>query len=348
MSAKRIKLEGSLPRRVHFNDNPVSDSVEIPRIPDGKHTRKKLQMSGYEQEMFVSRDDFCDENTCGDSQDSSPVYIEPASPVPTQAIFPELINSSENIATILHNLATGTWAKVLEADLKQNDITTIGQLAKMDSSQIKALRGVKPDKEVTVKNALKTFWGKIKRDDGVQSIRVRAPVEEETTQEEEDEIKAALFSRPSPSPTDLGEIESEKVDKEPESNEPVVASKPVEKENMGTITLEKQSLELENEQSHSEIPAEMSSSVTNSCETEPAQTKCHLKQLSKPTSELQNENFVAHPDLIGNLLKNEVDIADLPTENLTKLFENLGHFREQVDQLRNKVAHTIFSRIGKI
>ena len=46
VSAKCIKLEGSLPSRVHFNDNPVSDSVEIPRIPDGKqhHTRKNLNL----------------------------------------------------------------------------------------------------------------------------------------------------------------------------------------------------------------------------------------------------------------------------------------------------------------
>lgn len=43
MCAKRIRLDG--PRRVHFNDNPVSESVEIPRTPKQQYTRKKLQMS---------------------------------------------------------------------------------------------------------------------------------------------------------------------------------------------------------------------------------------------------------------------------------------------------------------
>ena len=44
---KRIRLDvtESNPRRVHFNDNPVSESVEIPRTPKQQFTRKKLQMS---------------------------------------------------------------------------------------------------------------------------------------------------------------------------------------------------------------------------------------------------------------------------------------------------------------
>jgi len=204
VSAKRIKLDGSLPRRVHFNANPVSDSVEIPRIPDGKHTRKKLQMSGYDQELFLSRvgggsDDL-------DSQDSCPVFTEPTVTASPDAVFPELADSSENISTIVHNLAKGTWAKVLEAELKQQKIITVGQLARMNSSEVRALRGVKPDKEVTVKNVLKGFWNKVKKDEGV--VRIRAPVEEETTPEEEEEIKAVLFARPSPSPTDMGDIDN--------------------------------------------------------------------------------------------------------------------------------------------
>merc|ERR1719481_2181173 len=75
----------------------------------------------------------------------------------------------------------------------------------MDSNQVKALKGVKPDKVATVKQVLKSFSFKSKSAD--EPIRMRAPVEEETSQEEEEEIKAALFSRPSPSPTNLGEID---------------------------------------------------------------------------------------------------------------------------------------------
>jgi len=227
VSAKRIRLDGSLPRRVHFNDNPVSDSVEIPRVPDGKHTRKKLQMSGYDQEMFISRvgsgSDTADING---TQESCPMYTEIPVSVSPLAVFPELSTSTENISTILHNLAAGTWAKVLEADLKQNQILTVGQLASMDSSQVRTLRGIKPDKEFTVKNALKIFWNKVKKEEGV--VRMRAPVEEETTQEEEEEIKAALFARPSPSPTDMGDFEGVDNDIETEEDDITVKSKSIQ------------------------------------------------------------------------------------------------------------------------
>jgi hypothetical protein len=206
VSAKRIRLDGSLTRRVHFNDNPVSDSVEIPRIPDGKHTRKKLQMSGYDQEMFISRLGVGSDTMESDTQDSCHVNTETPVSASTNAVFPELVDSTESISTIIHNLANGTWAKVLEADLKQHKVITVGQLARMNSIQVRALRGVKPDKEVTVKNVLKGLWSKVKKDEGV--VRIRAPVEEETTQEEEEEIKAALFSRPSPSPTDMGDLDN--------------------------------------------------------------------------------------------------------------------------------------------
>ena len=40
----KFDLSGSAPRRVHFNDNPVSESVEIPRTPK-QFTRKKLQLA---------------------------------------------------------------------------------------------------------------------------------------------------------------------------------------------------------------------------------------------------------------------------------------------------------------
>jgi len=264
VSAKRIRLEGSLPRRVHFNDNPVSDSVEIPRAPDGKHTRKKLQMSGYDQEMFISGRagggvDLADD---GDTQESCPMYTETPVSVSPQAVFPELSNSTENISTILHNLAAGTWAKVLETDLKQNQILTVGQLASMDSSQVRTLRGVKPPKEVTVKNALKVFWTKVKKEEGV--VRMRAPVEEETTQEEEEEIKAALFARPSPSPTDMGDIEGtdgvkdeevEEVKEEVESKEENEVIKTIEgQEQSLRIIQETQSLDIIEEESQIKTP----------------------------------------------------------------------------------------------
>jgi len=247
VSAKRIRLEGSVPRRVHFNANPVSDSVEIPRIPDGKHTRKKLQMSGYDQELFVSRLGGVSDTEC-DVKESCP-FSETVVSASPNSVFPELANSMENISTILHNLAKGTWAKVLEAELKQNKITTVGQLARMTASQVRTLRGVKPDKEVTVKSVLKEVWSKVKKDEGV--VRIRAPVEEETTQEEEEEIKAALFARPSPSPTDMGEIDNGPIegDEEAENSEgmdvnEVTSTDDVKEEAAITVVQETESLNI--------------------------------------------------------------------------------------------------------
>ena len=51
LSAKRLRLDpdrdGIVPRRVHFNDNPVSESVEIPRTPKQQFTRKRLQLASF-------------------------------------------------------------------------------------------------------------------------------------------------------------------------------------------------------------------------------------------------------------------------------------------------------------
>ena len=62
------------------------------------------------------------------------------------AIYPELKDSKEPIALIVPHLARGNWAKILATDLKNNGITQVGQLAIMDPSQIRILRGVKPNK----------------------------------------------------------------------------------------------------------------------------------------------------------------------------------------------------------
>jgi len=86
----------------------------------------------------------------------------------------------------------------LEEDLKKGGTTTIGQLASMTCAQVKQLRGLKPPKEVTVRNTLR----------GIQSrLRMKAPVVEATiSTEEEDKIKDELFSRPSPTPEEEGKM----------------------------------------------------------------------------------------------------------------------------------------------
>jgi len=387
VSAKRIRLDGSLPRRVHFNDNPVSDSVEIPRIPDGKHTRKKLLMSGYDQEMFISR---VGSEADAETQDSCPVYTETQVSVSPQAVFPELSNSTENISTIIHNLATGTWAKVLEADLKQNKIMVIGELARMDSSQVRALRGVKPPKDVTVKNALKAYWTKVKKEEGV--VRMRAPVEEETTQEEEEEIKAALFARPSPSPTDMGEIDGTDRDEEEYKAEEEVEENRIETDESEvpkTIVEETQSLDIIEDESQLKSPRkspkkspvkgdgwslkiedtpaknasdgadsgmEVSESAPAVSHEGPAQdipslsshqaqsTTTPVQSISPEADQVKGEPVLDLSNM-DMLLDAEVDLTTLSNQDLAKMYSNLGQYRSKVDQLRDKVAKTMFSRI---
>merc|ERR1719270_3085448 len=88
---KRIRLDvtESNPRRVHFNDNPVSESVEIPRTPKQQFTRKKLQMSA------LAEADDKDEEMEG---------------VTSLVMYPDLVDNPDNINAVLHNLATGQWA----------------------------------------------------------------------------------------------------------------------------------------------------------------------------------------------------------------------------------------------
>merc|ERR550519_2659078 len=113
VSAKNARLDTSLNgRRVHFNEDPVSDSVEIPRAPDGKHTRKKLQLSGYDQEMFVETKSEAEIEQ--ESQPSQGLYSDsPPMDLGINAIYPDLANSKEPIAVIVPHLATGNWAKIL-------------------------------------------------------------------------------------------------------------------------------------------------------------------------------------------------------------------------------------------
>jgi len=216
VSAKRMKLDTSVTRRVHFNANPVSESVEIPRALEGKVTRKKLMM--FDQDMFSSRQSM-------DNQDSLDTYQDSPSVVPgaSTSVFPDLADCEENVSKILHNLAPANWGKVLESDLKVNNISTVGQLARLTPSEVRTLKGIKPPKEVTVKNALKQLYLRLKKtteneggdlENTMVEIKKSPVVDKETTPDEEEDIKADLFSRPSPSPTDLvGDIKSpEKVD----------------------------------------------------------------------------------------------------------------------------------------
>merc|ERR1711874_649442 len=97
-------------------------------------------------------------------------------------------------------------------------ITKVGQLASMDPCQIRTLRGVRPNKVETVKSALKTFHAKLIKEGKMEEKKekVKAPVEEVTSPEDEEKIKEDLFLRPSPSPIDLEFPDMENVPGSPE------------------------------------------------------------------------------------------------------------------------------------
>ena len=79
------------------------------------------------------------------------------------------------------------------------------------------LKGVKPPKQQTVKLALAAYHNKIKKEEN--TFRKGTPVQEETSQEEEERIKEEFFSRPSPSPTDMAvDLDSASEAKEKISN----------------------------------------------------------------------------------------------------------------------------------
>jgi len=54
VAPRKTVLEVSPMKKVHFPLNPVTGSVEIPRIPNGRLTRQNVMLSGYEQQMFIS------------------------------------------------------------------------------------------------------------------------------------------------------------------------------------------------------------------------------------------------------------------------------------------------------
>jgi len=54
VSVSRTVMEKTPSKKVHFPAEPVSDSVLIPRRPDGRHTRQNIRLSGYDQHMFIS------------------------------------------------------------------------------------------------------------------------------------------------------------------------------------------------------------------------------------------------------------------------------------------------------
>ena len=106
------------------------------------------------------------------------------------------------------------------------------------------LKGVKPPKQQTVKLALAAYHNKIKKEEN--TFRKGTPVQEETSQEEEERIKEEFFSRPSPSPTDMAvDLDSASEAKEKMSNnitENVPGDPIVEKEKEDSVIEKEESV----------------------------------------------------------------------------------------------------------
>ena len=171
-------------------------------------------------------------------------------------------------------MATGQWARILEQDLKQKQITTVGQLAGMDVKTVGELRGVKPPKVQTVKLALTSYHNKVKKEE--TSFRKGTPVQEETSQEEEDRIKAEFFSRPSPSPTDLASDQENVTEEEEEEKQVEEPCKQPTEDNIGEESKE--------ESTEDKIDGETSNELTvEKLDNEP------LKVVTEVAAEAQTE-----------------------------------------------------------
>merc|ERR1719499_2199432 len=144
----------------------------------------------------------------------------------------------------------------------------------------------------------------------------------------EEEIKAALFSRPSPSPTHLGEIDEEsenKFDSEREVSEEII---------LGQTSTGKC------EEVSTSTPTNMSS-VTSMKE----QPQSSTVQPSEVYSDLGNENLVLDSDLLSKLASDEFDLSSVSTQALSKFYDKLVKHSQQVDIVRNKLVHAIFGRV---
>nr|XP_040571638.1 telomere-associated protein RIF1-like [Lepeophtheirus salmonis] len=179
-------------RKVQFLDPPVSERVEIPR------KNRFYNKSNSESEVSYN-------------------YL-PSPPVEDAIVYSPLSACQEPISCILRDLTNKTWLKTAEKDLKEKNISTIGDLSKLKKSEASQLKGLKPPILVTLRDTLKTFeksykWPKKtdnleEKEDSRKFNKVSealAPFVEVQTPEEEEKNIQEIYERPSPSPTEDAE-----------------------------------------------------------------------------------------------------------------------------------------------
>eukprot|EP00088_Acartia_fossae_P060845 TRINITY_DN7295_c0_g1_i1.p1 TRINITY_DN7295_c0_g1~~TRINITY_DN7295_c0_g1_i1.p1 ORF type:complete len:1266 (+),score=383.71 TRINITY_DN7295_c0_g1_i1:174-3800(+) len=172
-----------LTRHVHFNHDPVSERVEIPRMDRSATPRKKIKL------LFSSDQDKLDSALGGRKYEETPPLD-----VSTKPIYPSMLSCIVPAKDLILQLAASiSSTEALEKDLEDHGIVTVGHLAALNPAEIRNINGIRQPKDMTVKKVLSSL--------SKTSLAKKAPVMEITTKEEEESNLADLFHRPSPSPT---------------------------------------------------------------------------------------------------------------------------------------------------
>ena len=227
--------------------------------------------------------------------------------VTSLVMFPQLVENNDPITNIQHQLATGMGARCLDQELKKNEITTVGDLAGLDNKAVNNLRGVKPPKPQTVKMVLGVYYNKIKREENV--VRKGTPVQEETSPEEEDRIKEDIFSRPSPSPTDMtADIDSSQDDSE---------------EQKESKEIESQSEEVKTVPDTESVDVQAVEEVKTVPETESVDVQAVEDVKTVPETESLNDNPKEED------VPEKIECPDMKEESITK--DSVGDSEDQMD-----------------
>ncbi|CAB4066729.1 unnamed protein product [Lepeophtheirus salmonis] len=157
-------------RKVQFLDPPVSERVEIPR------KNRFYNKSNSESEVSYN-------------------YL-PSPPVEDAIVYSPLSACQEPISCILRDLTNKTWLKTAEKDLKEKNISTIGDLSKLKNQRRVNLKWPKKTDNLEEKEDSRKF-NKVSE--------ALAPFVEVQTPEEEEKNIQEIYERPSPSPTEDAE-----------------------------------------------------------------------------------------------------------------------------------------------
>lgn len=234
--------------------------------------------------------------------------------VTSLVMFPQLVENKDSINSVQHLLATGQWVRCLEQDLKKNEINTIGDLAGLDNNAVTKIKGIKPPKQHTVKSVLSQYYARVRREENV--LRKGSPVQEETSQEEEDRIKEDIFSRPSPSPTDMADTDtSQDGSEDTKDNNKEISTESCEEESSEESNEKSQECEDDYSEKMKEYSTAQDDSNTN-VETVKETSDLAEEEVSEKTEEIEEkeEEKVVEKQVDEGPKKQEVDVTEKDKE----------------------------------